>query len=124
MVEVKSGSESRKMTLGVKLYGEVGLYILEGSISDGENDYTSRQILVSNDGSLCEFELAPNTTLYIFGGESFPEKRHIHWNFVSSRLERIEEARQQWKNQEFGVIDGETDFIPMPEWPRGLRSKS
>lgn len=123
MIEVKCGSEPQKFNLGNKLYGEAGLYILEGSVFDGENDYASRQILVSNDGSLCELELAPNTTLYIFGGEPFPEKRHIHWNFVSSRLERIEQARDQWKNQEFRTIEGESDFIPLPEWPRGLRSK-
>lgn len=123
MIEVKCGSEPQKFNLGNKLYGEAGLYILEGSVFDGENNYASRQILVSNDGSLCELELAPNTTLYIFGGEPFPEKRHIHWNFVSSRLERIEQARDQWKNQEFGTIEGESDFIPLPEWPRGLRSK-
>lgn len=123
MIEVKCGSEPQKFNLGNKLYGEAGLYILEGSVFDGENDYASRQILVSNDGSLCELELAPNTTLYIFGGEPFPEKRHIHWNFVSSQLDRIEQARDQWKNQEFGTIEGESDFIPLPEWPRGLRSK-
>lgn len=123
MIEVKCGSEPQKFNLGNKLYGEAGLYILEGSVFDGENNYASRQILVSNDGSLCELELAPNTTLYIFGGEPFPEKRHIHWNFVSSQLDRIEQARDQWKNQEFGTIEGESDFIPLPEWPRGLRSK-
>ena len=123
MIEIKNGSERRALHLENKLYGEAGLYILEGSVFAKDNQYASRQILVSNDGSLCEMELAANTTLYIFGGEPFPEKRHIHWNFVSSRLERIEVARQQWKDQEFGTIEGETDFIPMPEWPRGLKNK-
>jgi redox-sensitive bicupin YhaK (pirin superfamily) len=124
MIEIKNGPERRALHLENKLYGEAGLYILEGSVFAQGNEYASRQILVSNDGSLCALELAPNTTLYIFGGEPFPEERHIHWNFVSSRLERIEEAREQWKNQEFGTIEGETDYIPLPELPRGLRSKS
>lgn len=124
MIEIKNGEERRTLHLENKLYGEAGLYILEGSVFAHDNEYTSRQILVSNDGSLCAMELAPNTTLYIFGGEPFPEERYIHWNFVSSSLARIEQAREQWKNQEFGHIEGEKDFIPMPEWPRGLRSKS
>ncbi len=123
MIEIKNGAERRALHLENKLYGEAGLYILEGSVFAHGNEYESRQILVSNDGSLCALELAPNTSLYIFGGEPFPEERHIHWNFVSSNMERIEQARERWKNQEFGTIEGETDFIPMPEWPRGLRSK-
>lgn len=123
MIEIKNGAERRALNLENKLYGEAGLYILEGSVFAHGNEYESRQILVSNDGSLCALELAPNTSLYIFGGEPFREERHIHWNFVSSDMERIEQARERWKNQEFGTIEGETDFIPMPEWPRGLRSK-
>jgi redox-sensitive bicupin YhaK (pirin superfamily) len=54
------------------------------------------------------------STVYLFGGEPFPEERHIHWNFVASSKELIEAARQRWMAQEFPKIDGETEFVPLP----------
>ncbi|MBZ9628874.1 hypothetical protein LB456_10485 [Psychroflexus sp. CAK57W] len=60
------------------------------------------------------FTLKANTTVYIFGGEVFPEKRYIHWNFVSSSKDKIQKARDMWKNQEFDKVPGETDFVPLP----------
>jgi redox-sensitive bicupin YhaK (pirin superfamily) len=41
--------------------------------------------------------------------------RHIWWNFVSSRKERIEEAKADWKAGRFALVPGETEFIPLPE---------
>ena len=42
--------------------------------------------------------------------------RHIWWNFVSSRKERIEQAKQDWKLGRFEPVAGDTEeFIPLPE---------
>jgi hypothetical protein len=42
--------------------------------------------------------------------------RHIWWNFVSSRKERIEQAKAEWKEGRFSIVPGdETEFIPLPE---------
>ncbi len=42
--------------------------------------------------------------------------RHIWWNFVSSRKERIEAAKADWKAGRFGLVPGDTtEFIPLPE---------
>ena len=41
--------------------------------------------------------------------------RHIWWNFVSSRPERIEQAKADWKAGRFAAVPGETEFIPLPE---------
>jgi hypothetical protein len=42
--------------------------------------------------------------------------RHIWWNFVSSRKERIEEAKAEWAAGRFGKVPGdEIEFIPLPE---------
>ena len=53
--------------------------------------------------------------LALIGGESF-EKRYIDWNFVSSRKERIEQARDDWRNGRFPSVPGDdVEFIPLPE---------
>ncbi|MDN3723585.1 pirin family protein [Aequorivita sp. SDUM287046] len=112
-LELKSGKK-RKVKLGDYLFGESGLYILEGNILSEGNVYEPKQILVANDSKLCEFEMADNSTVYIFGGEPFPEERHIHWNFVASEKETIEKAREDWKAQRFPKVPGETEFVPLP----------
>jgi len=40
--------------------------------------------------------------------------RHMVWNFVSSRKERIARAQDDWEAQRFDRVPGETEFIPLP----------
>jgi hypothetical protein len=51
----------------------------------------------------------------IIGGEPFPEKRTIWWNFVSPSSERIDLAKQAWKEGRFEPVPGEAEFIPLPD---------
>jgi redox-sensitive bicupin YhaK (pirin superfamily) len=114
LLEIKSTS-TQTVKLGNELYGESGLYILEGSIESEDNVYGSKQLLVAKDSRLCEFTIAANSSIYIFGGDPFPEERFIDWNFVSSDKALIEEAKQKWIAQKFDKIKGEeNDFVPYP----------
>ncbi len=114
MLEIKSITK-QTINIGDKLYGESGLYILEGGIESDGNIYEPKQLLVAKESSLCEFTILENSTIYIFGGEPFPEKRYIDWNFVSSSKQLIEEAKQKWMEQTFPTIEGdETEYIPYP----------
>lgn len=113
-IELKS-TVKQTLAIGDGLYGESGLYILEGSIENDGSTFLPKQLLVAKDSSLCEFTMAENTTVYIFGGEPFPEPRHIYWNFVATSAEKIEEAKERWTAQEFPKIPGETGFVPLPE---------
>lgn len=114
MIEVKS-QEKTVLSLGDQLYGESGIYILEGALTDDENTFGPKQLLVAKDQSLCTFTMEAHTTIYIFGGEPFPEERYINWNFVSSDKALIEKAKEDWKNQRFDKIKGEeNEFVPYP----------
>lgn len=114
MLEIKSKTK-QTLNIGDQLYGESGLYILEGGIESEGNVYDSKQLLVAKESSLCEFTIQANSTIYIFGGDPFPEKRYIDWNFVSSDKDLIQEAKQKWKAQSFPKIEGDdTEFIPYP----------
>jgi len=112
-IEIKS-TERQVVTLGRELFGESALYILEGSISSEEHEFGPKQILIAKESTLCEFTMNANTTVYIFGGEPFPEERHIYWNFVASSTELIEAAKQRWAERQFLPVPGETDFVPLP----------
>ena len=50
----------------------------------------------------------------LIGGEPLDGQRHIWWNFVSSRKERIEQAKADWLARRMGDIPGETEWIPLP----------
>ncbi|MDD3722925.1 MAG: pirin family protein [Lutibacter sp.] len=114
MLEIKSKTK-QTVNIGTQLYGESGLYILEGDIESDGNIYDPKQLLVAKDSKLCEFTIQENSTIYIFGGKPFPEERFIDWNFVASSKELIEKAKQKWETQSFPKIEGdEIEFIPYP----------
>lgn len=114
MLEIKSKTK-QTLNIGDQLYGESGLYILEGGIESDGNVYGPKQLLVAKESSLCEFTIQENSTIYIFGGEPFPEKRYIDWNFVSSSKELIKEAKEKWEAQSFPKIEGDdTEYISYP----------
>ncbi len=119
-IEIKS-TEEKTIKIGHDLFGESGLYILEGSVSSEGNTFGPKNFLVAKDAKLCEFTIAANTTVYIFGGEPFAEERFIYWNFVATSRELIEDAKQRWLNQEFGQVPGETEFVPLPPQSKNVK---
>jgi redox-sensitive bicupin YhaK (pirin superfamily) len=112
-LELKSTAK-QTVKLGHELYGEVGLYILEGSIETDGTTFEPKELLIAKDSSLCAFTMSANTTIYFFGGEPFPEERFIYWNFVATDRALIEQAKAKWAAQQFAPVPGETDFVPLP----------
>ncbi|SDI16087.1 pirin family protein [Winogradskyella thalassocola] len=109
-----TSSDTKTISIGDHLFGESALYILEGSITSDGHTYGPKQILVAKDSSLCAFEIEANSTLYIFGGESFEEERFIEWNFVATDKALIEKAKEDWKADKFPKVVNETVRIPLP----------
>ncbi|PLK25533.1 pirin family protein [Novosphingobium sp. TH158] len=57
--------------------------------------------------------------IMLLGGEAFATRRHVWWNFVSSRRERIEQAKADWREGRFPKVPGdEQEWIPIPEQPK------
>ncbi|GMQ29754.1 pirin family protein [Algoriphagus confluentis] len=116
MLEIKS-SKRQTINLEGKLFGESGLYILKGGIESEGNRFGPKQILVAKEASLCEFIIEADSTIYIFGGEPFPEERFIDWNFVATDKELIQKAKEKWAAQEFEKIPGdEEEYVPYPSF--------
>lgn len=114
LIEIKSTIKA-KLNIGKDIFGESALYILEGEIKNDANTYTSKQILVAKESSLCEFEMGENTTVYVFGGDALTEEHFIYWNFVHSDKTVIEKAKQDWMDQKFPKVPNETEFVPLPQ---------
>jgi redox-sensitive bicupin YhaK (pirin superfamily) len=97
-----------------KEHSERGFYIAKGSVEVAGNMYHEGQMLVftkSDDPLILAKE---NTTLMLLGGEPLGE-RFIWWNFVSSRKERIEQAKEDWKQGRIILPPNDNmEFIPLP----------
>ncbi len=115
-IEIKS-DKKQTLNLSQHLFGESALYILEGNIQSDGHTYEPKQLLVAKNSSLCEFEIGENSTIYLFGGEPFPEERFIFWNFVSSDKALLEKAKTGWQEQRFEKVPGETEFVSLPTLP-------
>ncbi|MGE8302778.1 MAG: pirin family protein [Sphingobacterium paramultivorum] len=113
LIEIKAEQDAT-IKLGDHLYGESGLYILHGTVHAEGQEFGPKQILVAKDAKLCEFEMKAGTSVYIFGGEPFPEQRYIDWNFVASDIETLKIAREKWENHEFPKVPGDDGYIPIP----------
>ncbi len=60
-------------------------------------------------------ETTQPSQLIVIGGETLGH-RYLDWNFASSKKERIEQAKMDWKNKRFDLVPGdEEEFIPLPE---------
>ncbi len=89
---------------------ERAIYGLEGTVNiDGEPLEPLALGVISGDA--CAITAPSGARFVIIGGQPLGH-RHMVWNFVSSRRERIEEAKTAWRAQAMGQVPGETDFIP------------
>lgn len=117
-IEIKTKT-AQKIAIGNRLYGEVGMYVLHGTVKIENNDYGGKQLLIANNASLCEFETNGETTLYLFGGEPFDEERFMFWNFVNSDKAILEEAKENWKNQNLEAFpkipNDDKEYVPLPQ---------
>ncbi len=109
-----SASSDQKIDIGKHLFGESGLYILEGKIENNGHIYSDRKILVANKSELCSFTIKANTKVYVFGGDAFNEEHFIDWNFVSSSKETLSKAKKDWIEKKFPKIPGDKDYVPYP----------
>jgi redox-sensitive bicupin YhaK (pirin superfamily) len=98
---------------------ERAIYVIENNVrisSDGV--FEAGRLLVLRPGK--EVVVSAGQTgarVMLLGGEPMDGPRAIVWNFVSSSLDRLEQAKADWKAQRFPKVPGETEFIPLPDLP-------
>lgn len=98
-----------------KEHTERGFYIAKGSVELNGTAYGEGQMLVFTKGVDPIIIAKEPTTLMLLGGEPLGE-RFIWWNFVSSRNERIEQAKEDWKQGRIVLPPNDNEeFIPLPQ---------
>jgi redox-sensitive bicupin YhaK (pirin superfamily) len=98
-------------------YSERAAYVIEGAVEHEGQRYERGQMLVFSPDSEAAVTAPQPATLLALGGEPLGE-RHIWWNFVSSRKERIEQAKADWQAGRIALpVADNAEFIPLPEAP-------
>ena len=94
---------------------ERAVYSLDRPIRIDGIVYPAETLLVLMPGREVIIEAETGARVLVFGGEPLDAPRHLWWNFVSSRPERIEQAKRDWQSGEFAKVPGDTEWIPLPE---------
>ncbi len=98
-----------------KEHSERGFYIAKGSVELSGITYHAGQMLVFSKAVDPVILAKEKTTLMLLGGEPLGD-RYIWWNFVSSRKERIEQAKEDWKQGRIILPPNDNqEFIPLPD---------
>lgn len=97
-----------------KEHSERGFYIVKGTVEISGHYYGAGRMLVFSKGVDPLIVSKEDTTLMLLGGEPLGE-RFIWWNFVSSSKERIEQAKDDWKQGRILLPPNDNEeFIPLP----------
>jgi redox-sensitive bicupin YhaK (pirin superfamily) len=95
-------------------YEERAIYTVSGEIDIAGDTFGPGQLLIFKPGDRISILALSNARLMLLGGEPMDGPRHIWWNFVSSRKERIDQAKADWAARRFDTVPGESEFIPLP----------
>jgi len=109
----------RRMALPSDL-DERALYVVEGAVDVGGRALACGEMLAFEAGAEAIASSAEGARFVVLGGAPLDGERHVWWNFVSSREERIREAAEDWKAGRFAKVPGETEFIPLPGGEPGV----
>jgi hypothetical protein len=95
---------------------ERALYVVAGEVDVAGDRFAAGRLLVFRPGDAMAVTAASEARVVLVGGAAMDGPRHVWWNFVSSRKERIEQAKADWKLGRFDTVPGdENEFIPLPE---------
>ncbi len=93
---------------------ELAFYVVTGQVSVDGHAFAEGEMGVACPGAAPKLTAQEDSRVMVIGGQGLGA-RHLWWNFVSHDKDRIEQAKEDWRQQRFGKVDGDDEFIPLPE---------
>lgn len=94
---------------------ERGVQVIDGAVSWGDLSVPTGLMAVQSGETAPPLRASEPSRVMLFGGAPLDGERHLWWNFVSTRRDRIEQAKRDWKEGRFDRVPGDEDeFIPLP----------
>jgi redox-sensitive bicupin YhaK (pirin superfamily) len=92
---------------------ELAIYVLSGTVQLNGELVPEFYLAVLDEKSTITSDQGAH--LMLLGGEPLSGERFILWNFVASSREKVRAAGERWDRNEFALVEGETDWIPLPK---------
>jgi hypothetical protein len=92
---------------------ELAFYVAAGSVAAGEVVIETGKMAIACPGRALTVRALADCRVMVIGGANIGP-RHVEWNFVSDSRERIERAKQDWREGRFPPVPGDDEFIPLP----------
>jgi redox-sensitive bicupin YhaK (pirin superfamily) len=94
---------------------ERGVHVIEGSVSWDGVAVEAGGMAVQAGEAASPLVATAEARVMLFGGAPLDGERHLWWNFVATRRERIEQAKADWQERRFDLVPGDDEeFIPLP----------
>jgi redox-sensitive bicupin YhaK (pirin superfamily) len=95
---------------------ERAVYVIDGEVECHGEIYGAATLLVLRPDAPVTLRARTAANVALLGGAALDGPRHIWWNFVSSRQDRIDQARAAWRDRQFATVVGDdVEFVPLPE---------
>lgn len=92
---------------------ETAIFLISGQITINDKTYSEGEFVLLSEHDN-DIYVKKSGRLIMLGGNKFEKTPHIQWNFVSFSQDRIERAKEDWKNGNFPSIPGDDkEFIPL-----------
>ncbi len=94
---------------------ERAVYVVSGGLRIGSQQIAPGAMAVLKPDAAVNIEALDETKAVILGGATLAGERYVWWNLVSSSRDRIEQAKDDWRNDRFEKVPGDDEFIPLPD---------
>jgi redox-sensitive bicupin YhaK (pirin superfamily) len=96
-------------------YEQRALYLVDGAIEIAGERFEEPQLLIFSPGAAISIRALSDARMMLLGGAPVDGRRFLWWNLVSSRKDRIEQAKRDWREGRFPAVPGDAEFIPLPQ---------
>lgn len=94
---------------------ERALYVISGGIKLGEEVFDEATMIVLQEGETVPVSAPNGAHLALIGGDRLKHPRRLWWNFAHTDIGMIETAKERWKSGGFTMVEGDEEFIPLPD---------
>ncbi len=96
-------------------YSERAIYVGRGAVEVDGQSLAMGQMAVLEPGQEATVTASDDAIVMALGGEPVGE-RFMFWNFVSSSKDRLEQAKEDWKQGRMKLpVGDDSEFTPLPE---------
>lgn len=90
-------------------------YVVDGAMHAGDEPLVAGELVVFEPGMTVELCADSDTHVVLLGGAPLDGPRYIWWNYIASSEDLLEQARQTWREKRYAMVEGDPEFIPLPE---------